>query len=257
MQTVETSSKTVVIEEKKPQTNVYFGRDQEAAVKIYLDSNTPDKEKTKIFNTVLHKAFSQLVENIVNTYGLRHGFFNMGYDTAELHSIGMAYIIQKINEFDPNRGSKAYSYFGTIVKRHFIRLSMQEQKKYKTRLDLDDETQHLNVSEYEELFTVDQYVNDDKIFIQQAVRWYQKNHLKIGIKIQKEIDIMHAVLKLLMDAENVETDKKKVLYIYVREMTGHETKNITPTIKKMMIAYKHLRQNYINKGEVLSGSVTL
>lgn len=249
---------------RKSKVNNYFGPREEEYVKEYLRTEwKSNKEKNLFFETHLYKPFSLLSENIINTYGNYHGFFKMGYETQELKAICLTYILERFDRFDPERLTKtgqkpkAYSFFGTIIKRHLIRLSKQAQKKYKKRLDLNDEDTFINYIDHPDLMHLDAYENEEKIFIEKIAQWYEENHLKIGIKIQKEIDIMHAILTLLRNAENVENDNKKNLYIYIREMTGHQTKNITPTIKKMSTAYVHLRQNYINKGEIISGSVTI
>ena len=122
---------------------------------------------------------------------------------------------------------------------------------------MNDENTFINFIDHPDLYYTDVYDNSDKIFIDKISQWYEENHLKIGIKIEKEIKIMYAILELMANAENIENTNKKQLYIYIREMTGQETKNITPTMKKMRTAYVHLRQNYINKGEIISGSVTI
>ena len=249
---------------KKQKSNNYFGPKEEEYVKIYLADNFESiEEKNRFFEEKLYLPFSLLSENIINTYGNYHGFFKMGYETQELKAICLTYILEKFHKFDPERLTKtgqkpkAYSFFGTIIKRHLIRLSKRAQQKYKNRLDLNDDTSYIDYTNNPNLTHVDIYDNDDKIFIEKASKWFEENHLKIGIKIQKEIDIMHAILSLMKKADNIENTNKKELYIYIREMTDHETKNITPTIKKMKTAYKHLRQNYINRGEIISGSVTL
>ena len=249
---------------KKSTSNNYFGSKEEQFVKEYLATEWRSVgEKNYFFEQNLYRPLSLLSENIINTYGNYHGFFKMGYETQELKAICLTYILEKFDKFDPERltstGQKprAYSFFGTIIKRHLIRLSKQAQQRYRRRLDLNDNDTFINYIDHPDLMHLDTYENDDKIFIGKMSKWFEDNHLKIGIKIQKEIDIMHSILQLLANAQNIENTNKKELYIYVREMTGHETKNITPTIKKMRTAYVHLRQNYVNKGEIISGSVTI
>lgn len=252
------------IKKKKVYKNNYFAKPEETHVKNFLMIPKDDHEARKLyFQNHLYKPFRKLSENIINTYGNFHGFFNMGIETKELKAICMAYIFDSIDKFDPlrrtktNQLPKAYSFFGTIIKRHLIGLSKKSQQKYRHHIDLNDGNVYINYMEHEDLHYSDEYFNDNHIFINKITEWYEENHLKIGIKIQKEIDIMNAVLHILNKSENVENANKKQLYIYIREMTGHETKNITPTLKKMKTAYVHLRQNYINKGEIISGSVTI
>jgi len=66
----------------------------------------------------------------------------------------MVFLLDKIHLFDPAKGAKAYSYFGTIVKRWLI---IYNQKNYKKRIesvDMGDITKHQNLD-----------VGDNTIFI--------------------------------------------------------------------------------------------
>ena len=48
----------------------------------------------------------------------------------------ITYLLSKIHLFDPSRGAKAYSYFGTIVKRWLILYNTKNYKKRVQKVDV-------------------------------------------------------------------------------------------------------------------------
>jgi hypothetical protein len=101
---------------KKSNTN-YFTQGTEDAIVAYTNSKDT-AFRQKIFTDQIYYPFYKLVENIIHTFR----FYYTDVDDLEdlKHEVISLLIEEKIHMFDPTRGSKAYSYFGTIVKRHLI-----------------------------------------------------------------------------------------------------------------------------------------
>ena len=78
-----------------------------------IDISEEDKS-LKIYDKEIHFAFLKLTQNIIHTFK----FYHTEVDNLEhlQHEI-IVFLLSKIHLFDPTRGAKAYSYFGTIVKR--------------------------------------------------------------------------------------------------------------------------------------------
>ena len=51
------------------------------------------------------------------------------------------WLVTILDKYDPNKGSKAFSYFSVITKNWFIHKVKQQQKKNKRELDLDTSIQ--------------------------------------------------------------------------------------------------------------------
>ena len=77
----------------------------------------------------------------------------------------MVFLLSKIHLFDPSKGAKAYSYFGTIVKRWLI---LYNEKNYKKRVNsvpasiLEEDNGHTYVIE-ENNSPSDKLGHNDKI----------------------------------------------------------------------------------------------
>jgi hypothetical protein len=93
---------------------------------------TPDPElRSKIYEEKIHYAFFKLTQNIIHTFK----FYHTEVENLEhlQHEI-IVFLLSKIHLFDPSKGAKAYSYFGTIVKRWcifiMIKIIKVKSKKY-------------------------------------------------------------------------------------------------------------------------------
>ena len=109
----------------------YFTDDTEDAIVRY-NASTDFDERSKIYGEEIHYAFFKLTQNIIHTFK----FYYTEVDQIEhlQHEI-ITYLLSKIHLFDPSRGAKAYSYFGTIVKRWLI---LYNTKNYKKRIQKVD-----------------------------------------------------------------------------------------------------------------------
>jgi hypothetical protein len=117
-----------VVKPKKKKGIQYFTQDTEDSIVLY--NNTDDFEiKSRIYRDKIHPAFFKLTENIIHTFK----FYYTEVDEIEhLQHEVITFLLSKIHLFDPSKGAKAYSYFGTIAKRYLI---LSNQKNYKKRID--------------------------------------------------------------------------------------------------------------------------
>lgn len=91
----------------------YFTQETENAIILY--NNTLDPAlKSKIYEEKIHYAFFKLTQNIIHTFKFYHTEVE---DLEHLQHEIIVFLLSKIHLFNPQNGAKAYSYFGTIVKR--------------------------------------------------------------------------------------------------------------------------------------------
>ena len=119
---------------RKPKTkNVYFTEDTEKAILDYRTAKTYD-EKNRLYNEKIHYAFYKLAENIIHTFK----FYYTDVDNIEdLKYEVISFLLQKIDLYDQSKG-KAYSYFGTIVKRYLILYNQKNYKKILAKTDFQE-----------------------------------------------------------------------------------------------------------------------
>jgi replicative DNA helicase len=82
------------------------------------------------------------------------------------------------------------------------------------------------------------------------------NHLKEEMLLWKddfqkdsEKKVYEAVMMLFESAEDIDIFNKKAIYLYLRELTGLNTKQIVAQLNKMRTKYKSFRKDWDN-GEI-------
>ena len=119
---------------RRPKSKNYFTHDTELAIVRY--NNEPDPEvRSKIYQDEIHYAFFKLTQNIIHTFK----FYHTEVENLEhlQHEI-IVFCLSKFHLFDPTRGAKAYSYFGTIVKRWLILYNTKNYTKKIKKTDVDE-----------------------------------------------------------------------------------------------------------------------
>jgi hypothetical protein len=216
---------------RRPKSKNYFTQDTEDAIVLY--NGTSDTNiKSKIYSDHIHYPFFKLTENIIHTFK----FYYTEVDEIEhLQHEVICFLLSKIHLFDPTRGAKAYSYFGTITKRYLI---LQNQKNYKKRVEK---------APVDELFKDDThtYSMDDpdsskdplSKYIDKFVEYCTENIFELFPK-KKDAEIADAILELFRKRENIDVFNKKALYIYIREMVDVKTPKITKIANQLYSVFK-------------------
>ena len=152
---------------------------------------------------------------------------------------------------------KAYSYFGTMVKRWLI---LYNKKNYNNKLNFDDvdninEEEHSSqYYEIEENSEHKQEQSDLSIFIDRYVEFMSVNIYKIFSR-DNDAQIADALLELFRKRDSIDLSNKKALYIYLREMlpTPIEEKEFNLGQENDNKKYKNLiEKNYIIEKNIIS-----
>jgi len=224
----------IVAKKRRPKSKNYFTQETEDAIVLY-NGTLDTKIKSKIYENHIHYPFFKLTENIIHTFK----FYYTEVDKIEhlQHEI-ITFLLSKIHLFDPTRGAKAYSYFGTIVKRWLI---VYNTKNYTNRIakapvdDLyKDETYSCNLTD-------EPVVDNLSLFIDEFIEYTSNN---FGVLFPKKDDakVADAILELFRKRDQIDIFNKKALYIYIREMVEVKTPKITKIANKL---YSIFKGNYI------------
>jgi len=230
-----------VVKVKKPSSNNYFTQETEDAIVAY---NTTDdfEEKERLYHKYIHYAFFKLTENIIHTFKFHYTEVDNIEDLQ--HEI-ITFLLQKMNKFDPTRGAKAYSYFGTIVKRYLI---IQNTKNYKKKINKAPvEELHKNSNHSYELDTPQNHTDFISDFMDLYVEYCSNNIFNLFPK-DKDAQIADAILEIFRKRENIDVFNKKALYIYIREIIDVKTPHITRVADRLGEIYKEQYIHYVSNG---------
>ena len=126
-----------MVRKRRKKSKNYFTQETEDYIVKYngLDSVKDAELRSKIYEAHIHYPFFKLTQNIIHTFK----FYHTEVENLEhlQHEI-ITFLLSKIHLFDPTRGAKAYSYFGTIVKRWLILYNTKNYNKKIKKVPVDD-----------------------------------------------------------------------------------------------------------------------
>ena len=257
---------------KKRQKRNYFTQETEDAIVKYNLSNDSEFKST-IYSAEIHYPFYKLTQNIIHTFKF---YYTDGVENLEdlQHEI-MVFLLDKIHLFDLSKGAKAYSYFGTIVKRWLIIYNQKNYKKQIDKVSVDDISKHQNLDLLDSTFFIPNekleqssqkfievgdgfegdplhakgYKEGDRlsIFVDLYVKFMTEN---IYTFFPKEYDaqIADCILELFRKRDAIDVFNKKALYIYIREMIDVKTPKITKIANKLHKVFKEKYLFYHERG---------
>ncbi len=227
---------------KKAKAN-YFTSETEEYIKKYNVSEDTEY-RADIFTKHIYLPFYKLAENIIITFK----FYYTDVERIEdlKHEVVSMLLEEKIMKFDPDHGAKAYSYFGTIVKRWLINYNNKNYKKLKQIGSFDDMEESFEGSMNVKLpggITLSQFLD----------MWVEKAYDKMDELFNKDSEkrIADAVLTIFKTRNDLDIFKKKALYIYIREMTDCETPHLTKVISILKDDFYDIYYKYNEKGRII------
>ncbi len=219
---------------------MYFTREHEEAI-IKFSSTNDMKVRDQLYCEIIQPVFSQMVDKIVYTYR-----FTSLPDIEDLRDECKVYLATILTKFDPAKGSKAFSYFSVVTKNWFIHKVKKNKKKLEREVPFD-------VAEMDpDMHFIDKSESfQDKMLRKERVELLRQEMLtwKPDFEKEKEKKVYDAVLILFDSVDEIEIFNKKAIYLYLREITGMNTKQIVTQLNKMKKRYKEFKTDWEN-GEI-------
>ena len=225
-------------ERKKKNHNIYFTSKHEEAI-INYSLSKDRREREKLFTEIIQPVFEQMINKIVFTYK-----FNLLPNIEDLKIECIGWLTTILNKFDPNKGSKAFSYFSVIIKNWFIHKVKKNNNKMKREMYFEDlkkeseEPELLTYNTYDEEREKSEYI--DNLYAE-LLDWQQENMKP------NEKKVLQAVIILLKSPDNIEIFNKKAIYLYIREITGLNTKQVASNLTSLKQRYKIFKDSWIDE----------
>jgi hypothetical protein len=219
---------------------LYFTKDHENAILQYVAS-TDIRERSYLYNEFIGPAFSEMVDKIVYTYK-----FTTLPNIGSLQEECKIWLVTILPKYNPEK-AKAFSYFSVITKNWFIHKVKKHSKKRRTELEIIEELPKELELKY--ISTVNPYParrehEEFFNFLKQEMDTWEYDKMK-----ENEERVLNAIKILFDSAEDIEIFNKKAIYLYMREITGLNTKQVVNNLNKMRIKYRIFREKW-DKGDL-------
>ena len=214
---------------RKRKKNYYFTEVHEQAI-IKYSATQDQRVRTELYVEYIQPAFDEMVDKIAYTYKFT-SLPNIDY-LKEDCKIWLTTILDK---FDPSKGSKAFSYFSVITKNWFIHKVKKTKFRNQREVSYEDafkDVDDIHMITYHEYFTNRQHREFWENFFKEVDTW-DKDLLK-----ENEKKVLNAVKILFESSDDIEIFNKKAIYLYLRELTGLNTKQVVNNLNKLRARYR-------------------
>lgn len=199
-------------------------------------------EKEALFTSKIWPAINKLVENIIHKWK----FYNYESTYADLKADVVSYLFENLHKYNPETGSKAYSYFTIVARNYLIQRSQTLNSQRNSAEDLEvvdferDLPLEVSRSEYQESLSD---------FI---IKWIQYIELNFSsfFKTSMNQRIADSILEIFRISHEIDLSNKKMIYILVKERSGIEsTVHITKILNKLKANFYKNFEEYRKSGK--------
>jgi len=220
---------------KKSKANHYFTEKHEKAIIAY--ARTEDQKiRTDLYIEYIGPVFHELVEKITYTYK-----FTSLANIDSLKDDCKIWLTTILNKYDPDKGSKAFSYFSVITKNWFIHKVKKNSKKMRREVAYEDvlrkgeDENMISQNEYETLREKEEFWSN----LMSEINSWDTGNLK-----PNEKKVLDAVRIIFESCDDIEIFNKKAIYLYLRELTGLNTKQVVNNLNKLRCKYRTFRTKW-------------
>ncbi len=227
------------VKNKKKKKNYYFTDVTEKAIVAYC-ATEDTSERSDLYIKHIQPAFDELVNKIVYTYKFT------SLENIEHHKDDCkVWLTTILSKFDPSKNKKAFSYFSVVTKNWFTHKAKKQTKKNKREVPYDQMIREVEITDHQNTPSLEDNLEDKQFWMSLLgeINGWQKLKLK-----PNEEKVLNAVITLMENIDQIEIFNKKAIYLYMREITGLNTKQIVSALNKMRERYKSFKKKW-NEGE--------
>ena len=221
--------------------NLYFTKVHEDAIVKY--AQTQDiKIRTELYIQYIAPAFNEMVDKIIYTYR-----FTSLPNIDVLKDECKIWLTTILDKYDPNKGSKAFSYFSVITKNWFIHKVRKTNQSNKREVQIDDLPKNIDMSK---VIVENEYhaKREEQEFWHHL--WEEINLWENTITMKPNEEKVYEAIRLIFsNPDRIDIFNKKAIYFYIREITGLNTKQVVNNLNKMRVKYRVFKKKW-DKGDL-------
>ena len=207
----------------------YFTKVHEDAI-IEYNNSTDYERREELYRTLIEPPLSEMVDKIVFTYR-----FTTLPNIDTLREDCKVWLTTVLDKFKPEKGSKAFSYFSVITKNWFIQKVKKNKRSRQREVEFQDLSKELEMKYVAVEMDYDEQREKEEFWahLWNEIEGWDKMKLR-----ENEKKVLEAIKIILSSPDDIEIFNKKAIYLYIREITGLNTKQIVNCLNKMRNRYR-------------------
>ena len=219
---------------KKKKKN-YFTLDTQNKIIEY--QKTEDLSiRSVLYEHHIYPAFTELVHNLVSVYK----FKSLNEDMNHLKHDCVSFLFEQIHKWNPEKGTKAFSYFNVVAKNW---LTIQSRKLLKmSKKNVHFEDPEMFTSQEKKYLREIEYDNEKEILSKQNKLAKMIidviNHIEAHLKEGNDKKCAHAVRAIFENIDNLDYFNKRAVFVYLREISGLNSSELSSSLASIRKIYR-------------------
>ena len=225
------------IKKRPGSTNAYFTSDTQESIRLFQTQESSRERDVAFANHIL-PALKKMAEYWVYVYGLE----SPTQTKEELVHGCIGFLHDSIHKWDPERATKAFSYFNVVTRNWLINTVNSHKKQYHRDLsinDIDIESA-IHGKDIDENLIAKPFEHD---VIEMETMLEIRNRIKRirnGLDDEKDLVIMEAIEKVFESSENLDFMNRSAFFIYLRDISGYDKRSISRSMSKIRKVYRQI-----------------
>lgn len=213
----------------------YFTKETQKYIILYQNESDRDK-RASIYEEHICPAFVELVHNLVSVYK----FKSANEDIVHLKNDCMSFLYETILKWNPDKGTKAFSYFNVVAKnwltiqtRKLLKISRKSVYFEEQDSFTPDEKSYLQKIE----FDTEEIEKEKKIKVSKTSLEVIE-HIRKHLKDENDIKCVHAIKTVFENVDSLDFLNKRAIFVYLREISGLNSTELSSSLSSIRKIYR-------------------
>lgn len=222
---------------KKRKRKQYFTLETQEKIVLYQKSDCK-KEKDSLYEEHIMPAFNELVHSLVSVYKFKATI----EDISHLKNDCSTFLFETLHKWNPDNGTKAFSYFNVVAKNWLtinsrrlaknanrsVSLNAPESMSFRDKSKLSESRIELSPDEKERKNNIPNVIDEMLIYIE--------NQLKDG----RDKRCIKAIQQIFTNVDNLDYLNKRAIFVYLREISGLNSSELSSSLSTIRKHYKKI-----------------
>ena len=225
---------------KRPGTNnAYFTQATQDSIQFFQTSDA-GRLRNEHFEKEILPAFTKMAEYWVYSYGID----SPTHAKEELIRECVGFLHDSIHKWDPERATKAFSYFNVVARNWLINAVNNHKKTLSRDISINDLDMASTIREKdveEKLIThsaeTEMIENENLQEIKTRVK-----SIRMGLDDERDIVVIDSIEKIFESAEQLDYMNRSALFVYIREISGLDKRTISRSMSRIRKVYTQMKE---------------
>lgn len=230
---------------KRPGTNnAYFTQSTQDSIHFFQNVER-GRARDESFENEILPAFRKMAEYWVHAYGLD----SPAQTKEELTQGCVGFLHDAIHKWNPEKATKAFSYFNVIARNWLINAVNTHKKKGILNVSINDVELSNVIKEKdvdEKLIT--QSMENEMLYTEylQSIHTRVKK-IRMGLSDERDLIVIDSIEKIFDSAEHLDFMNRSALFVYIREICGFDKRTISRSMSRIRRVYGQVRESERNE----------